>query len=147
MNVITYKTKSYNETHFNKKWFIIDAQGQNVGRLASKIVIIIMGKHNPYFTPHINCGDHIIVINASKIFFSGKKIKNKQYIRYTGYPGGKKIITAEKQIIKDARKIIEQAVKGMLPKNRLSKKIYKNLHVYNDVYHIHEAQKPISIKI
>lgn len=146
MNVLNFKTKSYNETFFNKKWFIIDAKGKNVGRLASNIVIKIMGKDNPYFTPHVNCGNHIIVINANKINFSGKKLKYKKYIRYTGYPGGKKIITAENQIIKDSRKIIENAVKGMLPKNRLGNKIYKNLHVYNDSNHIHTAQKPISIE-
>lgn len=147
MNILNLKTKSYNETYFNKKWFIIDATGKNVGRLVSRIVIIMMGKHNPYYTPHVNCGDHIIIINTNKVIFSGKKLKNKEYIRYTGYPGGKKIITAEKQILKDSRKIIEKAVKGMLPKNRLRNKIYKNLHVYHDSKHIHEAQKPILIEI
>lgn len=147
MHVLNSITKSYNETFFNKKWFIIDATEKTVGRLASKIVIKIMGKHYPYFTPHVNCGDHIIVINANKMIFSGKKLKNKHYIRYTGYPGGKKSISAEKQIIKDARKILEIAVKGMLPKNRLSNKIYKNLHVYNDSNHIHHAQQPIFIEI
>lgn len=147
MHVLNSITKSYNETFFIQKWFIIDATDKTVGRLASKIVIKIMGKHYPYFTPHVNCGDHIIVINANKILFSGKKLKNKHYSRYTGYPGGKKSISAEKQIIKDARKILETAVKGMLPKNRLSNKIYKNLHVYNDSNHRHHAQKPIFIEI
>ncbi|WP_341651527.1 50S ribosomal protein L13 [Blattabacterium cuenoti] len=147
MNFLSFKTISAKKSSFVKSWIIIDAKNQILGRLSTKIACIIMGKHKPFFSPNINCGDHVIVINSNKIKLTGKKWKNKKYIHYTGYPGGQKIISIQNLLNKDSRSIIYKSVKGMLPKNRLGRLIFKNLHVYPKSEHKHKAQKPILLKL
>lgn len=147
MDTLSYKTKSANIATVNKEWVLVDAKDQYLGRLASKVAKMLRGKHKADFTPHVDCGDNIVVINADKVKLSGKKWAQKQYFRYSGYPGGQKIETAEHLMQKDPRKIIEKAVKGMLPGNRLGNKLFKNLHVYIGEEHKQEAQKPRTINI
>ncbi|BAM99688.1 50S ribosomal protein L13 [Blattabacterium cuenoti] len=147
MNFLSFKTISAKKSSFVKSWIIIDAENQILGRLSTEISRIIMGKHKPFFSPNINCGDHVIVINSNKIKLTGKKWNNKKYIHYTGYPGGQKVISIQNLLNKDSRFIIYKSVKGMLPKNRLGRLIFKNLHVYPTSEHKHKAQKPILLKL
>ena len=142
MDTLSYKTLSANTATSGKKWLVVDAEGQTVGRLASKVAKVIRGKHKPNFTPHADCGDNVIVINAEKVSFSGTKLVNKEYIRYTGYPGGQRSLTAQEMLQKHPQRLIEKAVKGMLPKNRLGRTLFTNLKVYTGSEHKHEAQKP-----
>ena len=142
MNTLSYKTVSANKATANKKWLVVDAEGQTVGRLASKVAKIIRGKHKTNFTPHADCGDNVIVINAEKVSFSGTKLQDKEYVRYTGYPGGQRITSAQEMLQKHPERLIEKAVKGMLPKNKLGRKLYTNLKVYVGPEHKQEAQKP-----
>ena len=133
---------SGNKETANKKWLVVDAEGQTVGRLASKVAKIIRGKHKTNFTPHADCGDNVIVINAEKVSFSGTKLVDKEYVRYTGYPGGQRFTSAQDMLRKHPERLIEKAVKGMLPKNKLGRKLYTNLKVYTGATHNQEAQKP-----
>lgn len=142
MDTLSYKTVSANKETAEKKWFIVDAEGQTVGRLASKVAKIIRGKHKTNFTPHADCGDNVIVINAEKVSFSGTKLVDKEYIRYTGYPGGQRILSAQELLKKHPERLIEKAIKGMLPKNKLGSALYRNLKVYTGSEHKQEAQKP-----
>ena len=142
MNTLSYKTVSANKATANKKWLVVDAEGQTVGRLASKVAKIIRGKHKTNFTPHADCGDNVIVINAEKVSFSGTKLVDKEYVRYTGYPGGQRITTAQDMLKKHPERLIEKAVKGMLPKNKLGRQLYTNLKVYTGTEQKHEAQQP-----
>ncbi len=142
MDTLSYKTKSANTETSGKKWLLVDAEGQTVGRLASEVAKLIRGKHKPNFTPHADCGDNVIVINAEKVSFSGTKLVNKEYIRYTGYPGGQRILTAQEILQKHPQRLIEKAVKGMLPKNTLGRNLFTNLKVYVGTEHKQEAQKP-----
>lgn len=142
MDTLSYKTVSANKETADKKWFIVDAEGQTVGRLASKVAKVIRGKHKPNFTPHADCGDNVIIVNAEKVSFSGTKLVDKKYIRYTGYPGGQRITSAEEMLRKQPERLIEKAVKGMLPKNKLGRKLFTNLKVYTGSEHNHDAQKP-----
>jgi large subunit ribosomal protein L13 len=142
VNTLSYKTVSANKATANKKWLVVDAEGQTVGRLASKVAKIIRGKHKTNFTPHADCGDNVIVINAEKVSFSGTKLVNKEYVRYTGYPGGQRITSAQDMLKKHPERLIEKAVKGMLPKNKLGRQLYTNLKVYTGTEHKHEAQQP-----
>lgn len=142
MDTLSYKTVSANKETAEKKWFIVDAEGQTVGRLASKVAKVIRGKHKPNFTPHADCGDNIIIVNAEKVSFSGTKLVDKTYIRYTGYPGGQRMTTAEEMLKKNPTRLIEKAIKGMLPKNTLGRKLFTNLKVYKGNDHNHDAQKP-----
>ena len=142
MNTLSYKTVSASKETADKKWFIVDAEGQTVGRLASKVAKVIRGKHKPNFTPHADCGDNVIIVNAEKVSFSGTKLVDKKYIRYTGYPGGQRITSAEEMLRKQPERLIEKAVKGMLPKNKLGRKLFTNLKVYTGSEHNHDAQKP-----
>lgn len=142
MDTLSYKTKSANTETSGKKWLLVDAEGQTVGRLASEVAKLIRGKHKPNFTPHADCGDNVIVINAEKVSFSGTKLVDKEYVRYTGYPGGQRILTAQEILQKHPQRLIEKAVKGMLPKNTLGRKLYTNLKVYVGPEHKQEAQKP-----
>ena len=142
MDTLSYKTVSANVETADKKWYVVDAEGQTVGRLASKVAKVIRGKHKPNFTPHADCGDNVIVINAEKVSFSGTKLVDKEYIRYTGYPGGQRSLTAEEMLKKHPERLIEKAVKGMLPKNKLGRKLYTNLKVYRGTEHKQEAQNP-----
>jgi large subunit ribosomal protein L13 len=142
VDTLSYKTISGNVATANKQWFVVDAEGQTVGRLASKVSKLIRGKHKVNFTPHADCGDNVIVINAEKISFSGTKLVNKEYVRYTGYPGGQKFTSAQEMLKKHPERLIEKAVKGMLPKNKLGSKLFTNLKVYVGSEHGQEAQKP-----
>ena len=139
----TYKTVSANKATVNKRWFVVDADGQNLGRMASRIAFVLRGKNKPDFTPHVDCGDNVIVINAEKIQLSGNKMGTKEYLRHTGVPGGQRSTLAKN--VKPA-KLIEMAVKGMLPKNRLASRLFTNLYVYEGTEHPHEAQKPENLK-
>ncbi|MBT4775584.1 MAG: 50S ribosomal protein L13 [Crocinitomicaceae bacterium] len=142
MDTLSYKTISVNKANADKKWFIVDAEGQTLGRLASRIAIVLRGKHKVNYTPHDDCGDFVVVINAEKVTLSGKKWSDKQYIRHTGYPGGQRVTTAEEMLSKHPERLLEKAVKGMLPKNKLGRAIYRNMKVYTGSEHEQEAQKP-----
>lgn len=147
MDTLSYKTVSANKETADKKWLLVDAEGQTVGRLASKVAKLIRGKHKVNFTPHADCGDNVIVINAEKVSFSGTKLVNKEYIRYTGYPGGQKSLTAQEILQKHPQRLIEKAVKGMLPKNTLGRNLFTNLKVYVGPDHKQEAQKPVVMNL
>ena len=149
MDTLSYKTISVNKETAKKEWVVIDASGQVVGRLCSKVAKLLRGKYKPSFTPHVDCGDNVISINASKVVFSGKKETEKLYTRYTGYPGGQRFDTPAKLRLKKdgVERIIRHAVKGMLPKGPLGRHILDNLYVYEGTEHNHEAQKPKAIDI
>lgn len=147
MNTLSYRTESANKSTVQKEWVLVDAEGQVLGRLASVIASLLRGKHKPYFTPHVDCGDNVVVINAEKVILTGEKWNEKEYVRHTGYPGGQRITKAEDMLRKNPIYLIEHAVKGMLPKNRLGRALFKNMHVYTGSEHKHEAQKPKKIDI
>ena len=147
MNTLSYKTVSANKATVNKEWVIIDAEGKILGRLAAVVASMLRGKHKTNFTPHVDCGDNVIVINAEKIALSGTKMTDKVYIRHTGFPGGQRTVTADAMLKKNPIGLVEHAVKGMLPKNRLGSELYRNLHVYAGTAHPHEAQKPKTIEL
>ena len=147
MDTKSYKTISANKKTVNKNWMLVDAENEILGRLASKVAFILRGKHKPYFTPHVDCGDNVIVINAEKVKLTGKKLTDKKYISHSGYPGGQKIRTIEDVLSKKPIHVVEHAVKGMLPKNRLGSAIYRNLFVFAGPDHPHEAQKPNKINL
>ena len=142
MNTLSYKTVSANKATVEKEWFIVDAKDEILGRLASVVAMVLRGKHKPSFTPHVDCGDNVIVINAEKVKLTGKKMTDKQYVRYTGYPGGQRFQTPEDLLSKKPEAVVEKAVKGMLPKSRLGNAIFNNLHVFAGENHTHEAQQP-----
>lgn len=147
MDTLSYKTISANKATVNKEWVLVDAEGQALGRLASKVAKLIRGKHKPNFTPHVDCGDNVIIINAEKITLSGNKWTDKSYIRHTGYPGGQKSLTATELFGKDPARVVEKSVKGMLPKNKLGAALFRNLTVVVGTKHAHEAQKPKTINL
>ncbi len=147
MNTLSYKTVSANKATVNKEWVIIDAEGAVLGRVASLIANMLRGKHKTNFTPHVDCGDNVVVINAEKVVLTGEKLSKKQYVRYTGYPGGQKFTTAQEKLKKNPIWLVENAVRGMLPKNRLGEALFRNMHVYAGTSHPHEAQKPKKIEI
>tara|TARA_Y100001933_G_C18956545_1_gene546258 strand:- start:201 stop:656 length:456 start_codon:yes stop_codon:yes gene_type:complete len=147
VDTLSYKTVSANKKTVNKEWVVLDAEGQSLGRLASIAAKFIRGKYKPDYTPHVDCGDNVIVINAEKINLTGKKWDAKEYIRYTNYPGGQRSLTASELFGKDPARLIEKSVKGMLPKNKLGSALFKNLKVYVGSEHDHEAQKPKSINL
>lgn len=147
MNTQSYRTISANDATVSKEWVLIDAENQVLGRLSSHVAKIIRGKNKPSFTPHVDCGDNVIIINAEKVKLSGNKTEEKQYVRHTGYPGGQRFQTPRELLSKNPSGIIENAVKGMLPKNRLGKKIYGNLFVYAGPDHPHAAQQPKTINL
>lgn len=146
MEIQSYKTQSIRTVDVSKEWVLVDADSQVLGRLASNIAKVIRGKNKTNFTPHVDCGDHVVVINADKVRLTGKKWDDKVYISYSGYPGGQKKITPRRLKAKSSAFIIERAVKGMLPKNRLGSKLFQNLHVYEGVEHPHSAQNPKPLK-
>jgi large subunit ribosomal protein L13 len=147
VDTLSYKTVSANKATVNKEWVIIDAEGQVLGRLATLAASMLRGKHKTNFTPHVDCGDNVIVVNAEKVRLTGKKMTDKVYIRHTGYPGGQRFTTADAMLRKNPISLVEKAVKGMLPGNRLGSALYKNLHVYAGNEHPHEAQKPRKIEL
>jgi large subunit ribosomal protein L13 len=143
---LSYKTISANKATAQKGWVIVDAENQILGRMSSEIAKVIRGKNKPNYTPHVDCGDNVIVINAEKIRLTGKKMDDKVYIRHTGYPGGQRFRTPREVLTKNPRGVVEAAVRGMLPKNRLGRKLYTNLYVYAGTEHPHEAQQPVEMK-
>ena len=147
MNTLSYKTVSANKATVDKEWLLIDAEGEILGRLSAAVAKMLRGKNKTNFTPHVDCGDNIIVINAEKIELSGNKWADKNYVRHTGFPGGQRFTPAEEMLKKNPIGIIEHAVKGMLPRNRLGRAIFKNLHIYVGAEHSHEAQKPRIIEL
>lgn len=147
LDSLTYKTISANKDTVDKKWVLVDASEQTLGRMSSKIAKILRGKYKPCFTPHVDCGDNVIVINAEKINLSGNKWENKEYIRHTGYPGGQKSLTAKELFDKNPTRLIEKSVKGMLPKNKLGAQLFRNLKVYVGENHKQEGQNPVSINL
>lgn len=146
MDSLSYKTISVNDNTVEKDWYIIDAETLILGRLASKVAMVIRGKHKPSFTPHVDCGDNVIVINAEKIRLTGNKWNAKEYIYHTGYPGGQRSLSPRQMMEKGGHRMVEKAVKGMLPKNRLGRKLFKNLYVYAGSEHPHAAQQPKELK-
>jgi large subunit ribosomal protein L13 len=147
VNTLSYKTISANKATVTKQWYVVDAENQTLGRFASAIAKIIRGKNKPDFTPHVDCGDNVIVLNAEKIKLTGNKMKDKEYVSYSLYPGGQKFITAEKLMAKKPTAIVEKAIYGMLPKNKLGSKVQGNLFVYAGNEHPHAAQQPKEIKL
>lgn len=147
VDTISYKTISANKATVNKEWVLVDAEGQSLGRLSSKVAKLLRGKHKPNFTPHVDCGDNVIVINAEKINLSGNKWDDKTYIRHTGYPGGQRSLTATELFGKDPARLVEKSVKGMLPKNKLGADLFRNLNVVVGSEHTHAAQKPKTINL
>ncbi len=147
MDTLSYKTISANAATVKPKWYVVDAEGEIVGRLATKIAAALRGKNKPDFTPHVDTGDYIIVLNADKVRFTGSKLDNKEYQRYSGYPGGQKRRTAKEMLDKRPEMVLELAVKGMLPKTKLGKAQIKKLFLYTGTTHPHAAQKPEPFKI
>ena len=142
MDALSYKTKSVAAHEITREWFIVDAEGQTLGRMASKIASILRGKHKPTFTPHDDCGDNVIVVNSGKVRLTGNKMNVKDRVHYTMYPGGQ-IHRSPKDILsKNPNELIELAVKGMLPKNSLGRQMFRKLYVYAEANHPHAAQKP-----
>ncbi len=146
MSKLHFTTKHANEATVQRSWYVVDGTNQTVGRMCAKIASVLRGKNKAYFTPHVDCGDYVIVTNCDKIRFTGKKLEDKTYINYSGYPGGKKEEAAGDLLKRRPDVIIERAVKGMLPKNRLGRKMYKKLFVYAGSEHPHTAQNPKTLK-
>jgi len=147
MDTLSYKTVSANKETVDKQWLVIDAEGQPVGRLSSVIAALLRGKHKVNYTPHVDCGDNVIVINAEKVALTGNKWDDKEYVRFSGYPGGQRFRTAKEAIALKPTFVVEKAVKGMLPHTKLGNAIFKNLHVFAGAEHTHEAQKPTTYTI
>ncbi len=147
MNTLSYKTVSANKATVTKEWLLVDAQDEVLGRLASKVAFLIRGKHKTNFTPHVDCGDNVIVINADKVRLTGKKLTDKEYVRHSGYPGGQITTTVKEMLEKKPTAVVEKAVKGMLPGNRLGSELFRNLFVYAGPEHKHEAQNPKKVNL
>jgi len=146
VNTLSYKTKSANAASVERQWHVIDAEGEIVGRLASRVAAILRGKHKPDFTPHFDNGDHVIIVNCEKVRFTGEKFTDKEYLRHTGYPGGQRKATPRDLMARKPERILEVAIKGMLPKTKLGRAQIKKLHVYAGAEHPHSAQKPTELK-
>jgi len=147
VDTLSYKTVSANRTTVNKEWLLVDAEGETLGRMASKVAYLLRGKHKPSFTPHVDCGDNVVIINAEKIVLTGNKWSDKSYMRYTGYPGGQRTTSVKQLLDKNPEGILEKAIKGMLPKNRLGAELFRNLKVYAGAEHGQEAQKPTVVNL
>ncbi|HTG65240.1 MAG TPA: 50S ribosomal protein L13 [Flavobacterium sp.] len=147
MNALSYKTISTTKANSTKEWIVVDAEGHNLGRLASKVAMILRGKYKPSYTPHVDCGDNVIVINAEKINLTGNKMDEKIYMRHTGYPGGQRTLTAKVLQAKNPAALVEKAVKGMLPKNKLGAELFRNLNVVVGSEHKQGAQKPRTVNL
>lgn len=147
VDTLSYKTVSANKASVEKQWVLVDAEGQSLGRVASVVAKMLRGKHKPDFTPHVDCGDNVIVVNSTQVNLTGKKWNNKKYIRYTNYPGGQRSLTAREIYEKYPNRLVEKAVRGMLPKNRLGSALFRNLRVFENGEHDMEASKPEKINI
>ena len=142
MNSLSYRTVSANAQTVKKEWILIDAENQTLGRLATRVANVLRGKTKPSYTPHVDCGDNVIIINAEKIVLTGKKLTDKQYVRHTGYPGGQRFATPQQLLNTHPIRVVEHAVRGMLPKNKLGDALYRNLKVYAGAEHPYQAQNP-----
>ncbi|NOR87111.1 MAG: 50S ribosomal protein L13 [Bacteroidales bacterium] len=147
MNTLSYKTVSANKETVTKEWLLVDAENEVLGRLASKVAYLLKGKHKVNYTPHVDCGDNIVIINAEKIKLNGNKWEKKEYIRHSGYPGGQTIISANQLMEKKPFAMVEKAVKGMLQKNKLGAEQFRNLYVYVGAEHAHAGQNPKAINL
>jgi large subunit ribosomal protein L13 len=147
VDTLSYKTLSANKETADKQWFIIDAEGQTLGRMASKVAKVLRGKYKTNFTPHADCGDYVIILNAGKIVMTGMKMTNRKIFSHTGYPGGQKRISPIEMLAKDETSVVRHAVKGMLPKNKLGAAILRNCFIYPGVSHDQEAQKPKALNL
>lgn len=147
MDTLSYKTVSLNKDTVKKEWVVIDATDLALGRLASRVALVLRGKNKPGYTPHVDCGDNVIVINAEKVILKGKKMTDRVYVRYTGYPGGQRFTTPKEILAKRPTELVRRSVKGMLPKTRLGDKLINNLHIYAGPEHPHQAQNPREIKL
>jgi large subunit ribosomal protein L13 len=147
VNTLSYKTVSANRDTVEKKWYLVDAETEIVGRLATKVAGVLRGKHKPSYTPHVDCGDNVIIINADKVRFTGEKMREKQYFFHSGYPGGKRFVAAQDLMKRRPTYVVEKAIKGMLPKNRLGREMFRNLYVYTGSDHPHAAQQPEPLQI
>ncbi|OJV22311.1 MAG: 50S ribosomal protein L13 [Bacteroidetes bacterium 41-46] len=147
MDTLSYKTVSANQATVTKNWVVIDATDLVLGRLASRVALILRGKNKANYTPHVDCGDNVIIVNASKVRLTGKKLTDKVYVRHTGYPGGQRFATPKELLDRKPLAVVEHAVKGMLPKNRLGAQLFRNLFVYEGPEHPHQAQQPKQIKL
>jgi large subunit ribosomal protein L13 len=136
------KTISARDQDIQRDWYVFDAQGQTLGRLATRVATILRGKHKPNFTPHVDCGDYVIIVNAEKIHVTGQKMTQKKYYRHSGYPGGLRVVTLRDQLQKFPTRVLEHAVQGMLPKNKLGRQMFRKLKVYAGPDHPHQAQQP-----
>lgn len=147
MDTLSYKTISANRETADKRWILIDAEEAVLGRLASKAAFVLRGKNKTNYTPHADCGDNVIIVNADKVKLTGDKWESKEYIRHTGYPGGQRTRTAREMMNRKPTAMVEMAIKGMLPKNRLGSALYRNLYVYAGPEHPHEGQKPEKVEL
>ena len=147
MNTLSYKTISANKATADKQWVVVDAADMVLGRLATKVARILRGKHKPNYTPHVDCGDNVVIINADKVKLTGNKWNDRVFFYHSGYPGGRKDVTPAQLFAKSPEKLVERTVKGMLPKTRLGRQLNRNLHVYVGTEHKHEAQQPKVIDI
>jgi large subunit ribosomal protein L13 len=147
VNTLSYKTVSTNKETAAKKWLLVDAEGQTLGRLASKVAYLLRGKHKTNYTDNADCGDYVIVINAEKVVLTGDKWEQKIYVTHTGYPGGQREFTPRELITKHPDRVVERAIKGMLPKSKLGSAIFRNVKIYAGAQHGQEAQKPTAIKL
>ena len=147
MDTLSFKTKSANAQTVKREWFVIDAEGKTLGRMCTRIASVLRGKHKPSYTPHFDTGDYVIVLNADKIRLTGNKLNNKIYLRYTGYPGGQRETTAKELLAKKPTAVVENAVRGMLPKNKLGRAMIKKMFLYTGTEHPHTAQKPKALEL
>ena len=147
MDTLSYKTVSLKAGDIQKEWYVIDATDMVLGRLASRVALILRGKNKPSFTPNMDCGDNVIIVNADKVKLTGNKITDRVYVRHTGYPGGQRFSTPKEILAKKPTELVRMAVKGMLPKNRLGAKLINNLYLYQGSEHPHQAQNPKTIKL
>ena len=147
MDTLSYKTLSANKATANKQWFVVDAEGQILGRMVSKVAKVLRGKYKTNFTPHADCGDYVIILNAGKVAMTGKKMTDREIFSHTGYPGGQKRISPSEMIAKDETSVVRHAVRGMLPKNKLGAQILRNCYIYAGAEHDQEAQKPKALNL
>jgi large subunit ribosomal protein L13 len=147
VNTLSYKTISANANTVQKEWIVVDVNGLPLGRVAAIIANFLRGKYKPNFTPHVDCGDNVVVINAAHVTLSGKKWEQKEYVRHTGYPGGQRILNATQLHNKKETRLVENAVRGMLPKNKLGAELFRNLRVHGGAEHPHDAQNPKTINL
>jgi len=147
VNTLSYKTKSAKKEEVQRKWWIIDAENAIVGRLATRVATVLRGKHKASYTPHVDTGDYVIIVNAEKIRFTGNKMQKKEYSRYSGYPGGQRTATPADLIARKPHAVMENAVRGMLPKNKLGRQMFRKMFVYAGTEHPHAAQKAEKLEI